>query len=167
MDFLLNMVAAEYRRVDDSEYAVVRTGVQIAYGGFRLGVLAPFVYTYSEGDGFFSSSGLSAGISYKGNKYHGRARLNSFVVSALAEVHNLLGETKTIHLGAELTVNISSSNEVSVRAGYESMLSDFGSGSLTLGASAGMGKFEIGAFTEIDINDPESVEYSVELVFRY
>lgn len=167
MDFLVNMVAGEYRRIDDSEYAVVRTGVQVSYGGFRFGVLAPFVYTYSEGDGYFSAGGLSAGISYKGNKYHGRARLNSFVFSALAEVHNLLEETKTLHLGAELTVNISSSNAISVRAGYESLLSDFSSGCLTLGACAGTGKFEMGAFAEMEINNPGSVEYSVELVFHY
>ena len=167
MDFLLNMVAGEYRRIDNSEYAIVRTGIQFSYGGFRIGVLAPFVYTYSEGDGNFSSGGLSAGISYRGSKYHGRARLNSFVVSALAEVHDLIGESKTLHLGAELTVNISSYNDFSIRAGYEGMLSDLKRGSLTLGAGAGMGKFEINAFLEMDMNNHGNVEYSLEFVFFY
>ena len=166
-DFVLNMVAGEYKRVDDSEYAVVRTGVQVSYGGFRFGVLAPFVYTYSEGNGNFSYGGLSAGISYRGSKYHGRARLNSFVVSALAEIHNLLEEAKTLHLGAELTVNISSSNDFSIRAGYEGMLSDLKSGSLTFGACAGMGKFEINGFIEMDLNRHTNLEYSLEFVFYY
>lgn len=166
-DFLRNMIAGEYKRIDDSEFAVVRVGAQISYGGFRIGLVAPQVYTYENRSGVFSASGLSAGVAYNGSKYYGRARLNTFVLSALAEIHNLIDEEKSLHVGAELSVNITPSNKFSLRAGYDSSLSDMSWGTLTLGASAVYGKLEINTFVELPVQDLRTVSYAVDLVFYY
>ena len=167
MDFLRNMVAGEYRRVDESEYAVARIGAQVSYGGFRFGILAPQVYTYREGGGVFSADGLSVGIAYNGNKYHGRARLNTLVLSALAEIHDIASKVKSLHAGMELTVNITSSNKFSLRAGYESPLTDMSSGTLTLGACAVSGRFEMNAFVEMPMYDTKTYSYAVDFVIYY
>ena len=167
MDFLRNMIAGEYKRIDDSEFAIVRVGGQISYGGFRIGIVAPQVYTYQNGSGVFSSSGLSAGIAYNGSQYYGRARLNTFVISALAEIHNLIDEEKSLHVGAELAVNITASNKFSLRAGYESSLNNMSGGTLTLGASAVSGRLEINTFVELPVQDPQTISYALDLVFYY
>jgi len=167
-DFLLNMVAGEYDRLDDSEFATVRAGAQILLGGFRIGVLAPNVYTYTaENNGVFSADGLSFGLSYEGSKYYGRARLNKLVVSALAEIHDMAGEYRTVHLGAELTLNITPSNNVSLRAGYQSYAKYFKDGTLTLGACAVMGKFEINGYVELQVRRPGTIQYALDFVLYY
>jgi hypothetical protein len=167
MDFVLNMLTGEYTRIDASEFASVRAGVQISVGAFRVGVLAPQVYTYAKDKGVFSAEGLSGGIAYEGSKYHGRARLNTVVVSALVEIHNMAGEHKSLHVGGELTMNITSSNNVSVRAGYECFLKDYLNGTLTLGACAVMGEFEINGYVGLEINNPGTVQYALDFVFYY
>lgn len=167
MDFVRNMIAGEYSRIDDSEFAVVRAGAQISYGGFRIGLMAPQVYTYQNGNGVFSSSGLSAGVAYNGSQYYGRARLNTFVISALVEINNLIDEEKILHTGAELSINVTPSNKFSVRAGYESSLSNMSEGTLTLGASAVSGRFEINTFVELPVQNLQTISYSIDLVFYY
>ena len=166
-DFLLNMLAGEYSRTDESEYAIVRAGVQISIGRFRVGVLAPKVYTYAKENGVFSAEGLSGGISYEGSKYYGRARLNKVVVSALAEIHNMVGDSKTLHVGGEITLNITSSTDISVRAGYKCYLKDTSNGTLTLGACAAMGRFEINGYLDMEINNPGTVQYGLDFVLYY
>ena len=167
MDFLMNMVAGEYTRIDDSEFATVRAGVQISVGNFRIGVMAPFVYTYLKDSGVFSAEGLSAGISYEGSKYYGRARLNKFVVSVLAEIHDMVGDSKSLHVGGELTLNMTPANNFSLRAGYECYLKNASNGTLTMGACAVMGKFEINGYVDIEINNPGNVQYALDFVLYY
>ena len=166
-DFLLNMVAGEYSRIDDSEFATVRAGVQVLLGGFRIGILAPRVYTYEDRKTAFSADGLSAGISYEGSRYYGRARLNTLVVSALAEIHDIANEYRTLHVGGEITLNITSSNNVSLRAGYTCYPKYYDDGTVTLGACAVMGRFELNGYVDFQIKRPGTVQYALDFVLYY
>ena len=159
-DFFLNMAAAKYAFKPESELAEVRAGIQFAYGGFTFGVLLPKLFTYEHNETAFAWEGLSAGLSYNGTRYHGRARLNTFVFNMAVEVHDLGRDTRYGNAGAELIVQISPEINLAFRGGYIAGLSDMEHGTITAGLGLKYGKVYMNLATEFPV-EPDRVKYSI------
>lgn len=166
-DFFLNTVTGRYNRVADSEFADVRLGVQFNYNMFTLGIMVPSVFVYGEGEGRFRWEGLSVGITFSGNRYYGRARLNPVVVSAALEARNLGKENRIFSGGLEIMLQFVTDWSVAVRGGYESDPGFTWPGTVTAGIGARMGDFELDLNAGIPLDEGKRYTYSISAAMHF
>ena len=164
-DLLLNMIAEKYTRLNGSENANIRAGVQVNYENYTLGILFPSVFGYYSSEIHFdllnTLKGTHLGISYKGNRYSGRARLRALVLDGAVELHNVGNPQRTLCGGAELTLQIMADYTVSLRLGYEAPMNDLPDGTVTAGAGALLRNVNINLLSEWGIGSEKRIKYGL------
>ncbi len=164
-DLFLNMVAENYTRLIGSENANIRAGVQANYENYTLGILFPSVFGYYGSEIHFdlldTVKGTDLGLSYRGNRYSGRARLRALVLDGAVEVHNVGNSRRTLAGGAELTLQIMADYTVSIRMGYEAPFTDLLGGTFTAGLGALLRNVNINILSEWDIGLENRIKYGL------
>lgn len=164
-DLILNMIAENYTRLNGSENANIRAGVQANYENYTLGVLFPSVFGYYGSEIHFdmleSFRATDLGISYRGNRYSGRARLRALVLDGAVEVHNVGNSLRTLAGGAELTLQIMADYTVSLRMGYEALFTDLLDGTFTAGIGALLRNVNINILSEWGIGEDKRIKYGL------
>ncbi len=154
-----------YTRLNGSENVNIRAGLQANYENYTLGILFPSVFGYYGSEIHFdlldTLKGTDLGISYKGNRYSGRARLRALVLDGAVEVHNVGNPGRTLAGGAELTLQIMADYTVSLRMGYEAPMNDLLDGTFTAGAGALLRKVNINILSEWGIGSEKRIKYGL------
>ena len=165
IDLFLNMVAENYTRISGYESVNIRTGFQVNYENYTFGFLMPSVFRYFSSEIYFNFLDMlkqsHLGFSYRGNRYAGRARLQTLVLDGAVEVHNIGYETRTLNAGVELTLQIMSDHSVSLRAGYEAPFTDLGNAIITVGLGSVLRNVNINIISEWNIGDYRYIKYGV------
>ncbi len=165
VDLFLNMVAENYTRLNGSESVNIRMGVQANYENYTFGFLLPSVFSYFSSEIYFDMldmlKGSQVGLSYRGNRYSGRARLQTLVIDGAVEVHNLGFNGRTLNAGAELTLQIMSDYSVSLRGGYEAPLNDLANGLITLGLGGFLRSVNINIFCDWKLKEYKYIKYGL------
>lgn len=165
IDLFLNMVAENYTRVNGSESVNIRMGFQGNYENYTFGFLMPSVFSYFLSKIHFNMLDMlkesQVGLSYRGNRYSGRARLQSLVLDGAVEVHNIGYEERTLNAGFEVTLQIMSDYTVSLRAGYEAPFISLGEGIVTVGLGSLLRNVNINILSEWKIGDYRYIRYGL------
>ena len=163
---LLNMVAGEYRKLENGQFFNLRGGLQINYAGFIVGLLVPDAFYFKEGISYFSFENLlnsmQLGISYYGSKYGKRAHLLPVVVGVNSEFENVVSEDRKFNIGLEVSYQMLSDYVVYGRAGYKSQNGDLVPQIITAGMGLKLKNFYFNFYSNIPLTD-EKAEYGVSV----